>query len=101
MFFSKIHKRINLVLFIVILLFILVVFKISYIQIIEYGKLSKLASSLWNRNLPIEANRGNIYDRNGVELANNLTKSSLVLIPNQIKNKQETAKKLSDIWKSE
>ncbi len=47
--------------------------------------------------MPIEANRGIIYDRNGVELANNLTTTSLILIPSQIKNKGLVAQELSKI----
>ena len=47
--------------------------------------------------MPLAANRGIIYDRNGVELASNITTTSLILIPNQIKDKESTARKLSDI----
>ncbi|MBQ2408388.1 MAG: stage V sporulation protein D [Bacilli bacterium] len=75
----------------------LVLLKVFYIQVIDYGKLSNLADSLWNRNLPIESNRGIISDRNGVILAGNLTTSSLIVIPNQIRNKEEVATKLSEI----
>ncbi|MBQ9181270.1 MAG: stage V sporulation protein D [Bacilli bacterium] len=97
MFFKKIHTRIKIILVVIILLFILVIGKVFYIQVFQYRKLNKYASSLWSRNLPIEANRGKIYDRNGVVLADNLTTVSLVFIPNQIKNKEETAKKISEI----
>ena len=74
-----------------------VIIKVFYIQVLQYKKLNNLASSLWNRNLPIEANRGKIYDRNGVVLADNKTTTSLVLVPNQIKNKKEVTTKLSKI----
>ena len=97
MFFKKIHIRIKIVLLIFIFLFILIVGKVFFIQVIQYDKLKNSANSLWSRNLPIEANRGLIYDRNGLVIATNLTTTSLVLIPNQIKNKEETAKKLSEI----
>ena len=97
MFFKCLHKRIRIVSLIIVLLFILIILKVFYIQFFSYKKLNKLASSLWNRNLPIEANRGIIYDRNGQILADNITTTSLVLIPNQIKNKEETALKLSEI----
>ena len=97
MFYKNIHKRINIVLLIIIFLFALIIGKVFYIQVLNYDKLKNLASSLWSRNLPIEANRGIIYDRNGIVLANNITTVSLVLIPNQIKNKEDTAMKLSEI----
>jgi len=56
-----------------------------------------LSSDLWSRDLPLEANRGLILDRNGKILADNLTTTSLVLIPNQIKDKELTSTKLSEI----
>ncbi|NLL44862.1 MAG: stage V sporulation protein D [Mollicutes bacterium] len=97
MFFKSIHSRIKIILVIIIFLFILIISKVFFIQVINYKRLNKYASGLWSRNLPIEANRGLIYDRNGVVLANNLTTTSLVLIPNQIRNKEEVARKLSEI----
>ena len=97
MFFKNIHIRIKIVLLLIIFLFILIISKVFYIQVFDYKKLNSLASSLWSRNLPIESNRGKIYDRNGVVLADNLTTTSLVLIPNQIKNKKEVTKKISEI----
>lgn len=97
MFFKGIHRRIKIVLLVIILLFIIIIFKVFYIQVISYNKLNSLATSLWNRNLPIEANRGKILDTNGIVLADNLTTASLVLIPNQIKNKEEVAESLAKI----
>ena len=79
------------------MLFFLIIFKVFYIQVFNYKKLNKLAESLWNRNLPIEANRGKIYDRQGVVLADNKTTVSLVLIPNQIKNKEKASIELAKI----
>lgn len=97
MFFKNIHVRIRIVLLVIVFLFLLIIGKVFYIQVISYKKLNGYASSLWSRNLPIEANRGIIYDVNGKVLADNITTTSLVLIPNQIKDKEGTASKLADI----
>lgn len=97
MFFKNIHIRIKLVLLGIFLIFIVIILKVFYIEVIDYKKLNKYASNLWSRNLPIKADRGIIYDRNGEVLADNVTTTSLVVIPNQIKDKKETTKKLSDI----
>ncbi len=97
MFFKSIHKRLKIVSIIVAILFLFIILKVFYIQFFSYKKLNKLASSLWNRNLPIEANRGIIYDRNGKVLAGNITTTSLVLIPNQIKDKEKAASQLAEI----
>ncbi len=97
MFFKKIDERIKIIFLILLILFIFIILRVFYVQMIDYKKLNKYASDLWSRDLPIEADRGLILDRNGVVLADNLTTTSLVLIPNQIKNKQETTKKLAEI----
>ena len=97
MFDKAILARIKIVLVILIICFISIVIKVFYTQVIDYKKLNVLANQLWNRNLPIMADRGKIYDRNGVVLADNITTTSLVLIPNQIKNKEEVAEKLANI----
>lgn len=76
---------------------LMVIFKVFYVQVFDYKKLSNLASDLWSRNLPIEASRGKILDRNGIVLADNVTTTSLVLVPNQIKNKREVTKELAKI----
>lgn len=97
MFFKSIHKREKIILLVIVFLFILIIAKVFYIQVIDYKKLNKYAGSLWSRNLPIEANRGIIYDQNGVVLADNVTTTSLVVIPNQIIDKETTARKISEI----
>ena len=97
MFFKKIDERIKVLFLIMLLLFVFIILRVFYIQMIDYKKLNKYAQDLWSRNLPIEANRGLILDRNGVVLADNLTTTSLVLIPNQIKNKKEVTRNLAKI----
>src|SRR5574344_378721 len=97
MFTKETHSRIKIIMFIIIMLFILIIFKVFYIQVIDYSNLYSKASDLWSRNLPVEGDRGNIYDSTGVLLAANETTASLVLIPNQIENKEEVATKLAEI----
>lgn len=97
MFNKGIHKRIKIVLLIILFIFIIIIAKVFYIEVIDYKKLNSLASGLWSRNLPIEADRGNIYTVDGEAIASNLTTTSLVFIPNQIKNKNLVAEKISEI----
>ena len=99
MFFKDIHMKIRLFFVLVVILFLTIIGKVIYIQVFEYEKLSELSSDLWSRNLPVEANRGIIYDRNGEVLADNVTTTSLVLIPNQIKEKERAVTELSKILK--
>ena len=101
MFFRDIHTRIRFFFLFILCLLIIIVIRVFYIQVFDYQKLSTLAESLWSRELPIGADRGEIYDRNSKVLATNITTTSLVLIPNQIQNKKEVAEKLSEILNSD
>ena len=97
MFFKSIHMRMRIVLIFIFLIFAVIICRVFYIQVFDYKKLNNYASNLWSRNLPIKADRGLIYDRNGIILADNETTTSLVVIPNQIKDKEAVAKKLSKL----
>ena len=97
MFFNTIHKRIKIFFLFVIIMFITIFGKVIYLQVFKYNKLKSGATDLWSRELPIEGDRGIIYDRNLDPLATNLTTTSLVLIPNQIKDKELVSTKLSEI----
>ena len=101
LFFNEIHTRIRYVFLVVAIVLIIAIAKVFYIQVFAYDKLSTLAESLWSRELPISADRGEIVDRNGTLLATNITTTSLVVIPNQIVDKEDAAKKLSDILSSD
>lgn len=97
MFQSLQNNRIRLIFLVVLLVFLLIVIRVFYIQVIEYEKLNDLAENLWSRNLPVQADRGKILDRNGKVIAGNVTTSSLVLIPSQIKDKEKVSKDIAEI----
>ena len=97
MFVDNIHGRIRFIFVVVLIMFVLIVIRVFVIQVINYNKLNDLADNLWSRNLPITSDRGLITDRNGKVLADNITTVSLVLIPNQIKNKEQVSTDLAKI----
>lgn len=97
MFLKDKQARIKIILIGVFLAFLVILGRIFYIQVFSYKKLNTLALSLWQRNLPITAERGRILDRNGKILASNITTTTLYVVPNQIKDKEGTAKVLSEI----
>ena len=97
MFTKKYNERMKFIFLGAVLLFIIIFIRILYVQVFSYNKLSTLSDDLWSRELPISASRGKILDRNGKILADNITITSLIIIPNQIKNPKEVAKTLSDI----
>lgn len=97
--YESIYKRQKVFLVVVIIMFLAIIFKIFFIEYIDYKKINKLASDLWNRELPISADRGLILDRNGKILAGNITTTSLVVVPKQITNKEYASKEISKILK--
>ena len=97
MFNKHIHKRIKIILLIIIFCFIIIICKVFYIQVIDYNKLNDYATNLWSRNLVIGANRGRILTSDNVIIADNTTTVSLVVIPNQIKNRDDVIKDLAKI----
>ena len=96
MFFKKIDERIRIILFIICICFILIIFRVIFVQTVTYKKLYNLADDLWSRELPITAERGKILDRNGNVLADNITSTTLYVIPSQIKDYEETARIISE-----
>ena len=100
MFYKDKHSRIKIVLIGVVLLFVFIFFRIFIIQVFNYNKLSSLALALWQRNLPVTADRGRILDRNGKVLATNITTTTLYVVPNQVVDKEDTATKLASILNS-
>ena len=85
-----------MILFVIVVLLLFVILRVFYVQTVSYKKLSLLSDDLWSRKLPITAERGKILDRNGKILADNITTTSLIVIPNQIVDKEKTTKILSE-----
>ena len=100
--FQKIKNfRIKIILIAVTIISLIILIRIFYLQVFAYSKLNNLATSLWQRNLPVTAERGEILDRNGKVLAMNITTTTIYVVPNQINNKEEAAKKLADILQAD
>lgn len=97
MFQNNFQNRVLFIFGVVVLIFLIIIIRIFYIQVISYDDLKELANNLWSRNLPITADRGKIVDRNGKVLADNITTTSLVVVPNQIEDKEKVAKDISEI----
>ncbi|MFB3881605.1 MAG: peptidoglycan D,D-transpeptidase FtsI family protein [Armatimonadota bacterium] len=70
--------------------------KLFYIQIIQHRSHTTTADEIRDRRWPIEAPRGNIYDRNGRPLALNLKFFSVAADPKLLKtNRRDAAEKLA------
>ncbi|HMM20350.1 MAG TPA: stage V sporulation protein D [Selenomonadales bacterium] len=71
--------------------------RLVYLQFYKSAWLAENAVDQRVREIPVEARRGIIYDRNGKELAVSVSSESVYAIPAEIRNAEETAAKLAAI----
>lgn len=84
------HKRgLLLVLFIIYLVASILMIRIFYLMVIDSERLAKAAKDLHERERVIKAERGKIYDRNGIVLADNMPVCTISVIHNQITEKEK------------
>lgn len=79
-------------------IFCLIFARLIYVQLVFGSELKLRASDQWNREIPIIAGRGYVYDANGQILARNLTTYSIFVRPNAVENAEYTATVLSGIF---
>lgn len=79
------------------LVFITLVGRMSYLQIVAGDYFADKAFRYRMRPTPIQADRGEILDRNGYPLLTNMVCESIYAEPILVKNKPETAKALAPI----
>lgn len=77
-------KRIGIGFIILAALMILLAFRVAWIQIVDADELTQKAIDQQTSDIPIEAKRGSIYDRNGKELATSITCYSLWVRPAEL-----------------
>ncbi len=78
------------------LLFLLIIMgRLAYVQFVKGDWLTGLALDSWSRNVPFEPKRGEILDRNGVPIAMNVSAPTVFVVPKQVKDPSETARKLA------
>lgn len=66
---SKMKKRMSLALVTIISLLFILTLRLAYIMIVKQSEYSAMAEEQWTSEVKIDAKRGRILDRNGVELA--------------------------------
>ena len=90
-------KRLIIVLILACLLFLALIFRTGYLQLVKGEWLTTKATDQQTREIPIEPKRGTIYDKNMKELAVSVTKYTVWCKPVEVKEKENTAKKVSEI----
>lgn len=72
--------------------------RLVYVQLVWGSDLILKAADQWNREIPVIAQRGLIYDRNGEILAGNKTAYSIFVRPNAVVDAEYTATVLSELF---
>ena len=92
-----VKKRLVTVFLFGFLAFVIIDFRLGYVQFIIGKELTEWADESWTRDITFEPERGHILDANKEILAENVTAPSIILAPRQIENPQYTAEKLARI----
>lgn len=93
----KSKKRLVVVMVLACSLFLCLIGRIGYLQLVKGEWLSTKASEQQTREIPIEAKRGTIYDTNMKELAVSITKYTVWCKPVEVKDAEKTSKELAQI----
>lgn len=92
-----VRKRLTWLFLICVLAFLGLIFRLAWIQFVHGDDLQKMAMEVRMREIPVEAMRGNIYDRNGRELVTSVSVDSVYALPHQVKDAAKTAEALAPV----
>ncbi|GGJ86737.1 stage V sporulation protein D [Lentibacillus kapialis] len=92
-----VRKRMITVFLIGLLFFTIIDARLGFVQFIIGDDLMKRADESWSRDITFEPERGRILDRRDEVLAENVSAPSVIVVPKQIKDPQNTAGKIADI----
>lgn len=91
------RNRCFVILIIVLFFTLVLIIRLAFLQIKNHHFYSTLSRHNLLSIIPIEPNRGLIFDRNGVLLAKNVPTFVLSIIPTSVQNLQATIKKLNKL----
>lgn len=92
---SNLQKRFVAIVLIVSTLFVALLGRLFYLQVINNKHLQLLAAEQWLRDLPLSSKRGEIYDANGVSLATTVTTYDIYVRARNVKQPDLLARELS------
>ena len=91
-------KRLLASILLAVFLFTLIFAKLIHVMLVEGKSLQVKALDQWTRDLPNDAPRGQILDRNGVVLAGTATRYNLYVRPNSATDKEGLAQCLAEVF---
>src|SRR5690349_2332734 len=81
--------------------FLAIAVRLVWLQLVDYGEYTQRAARQQQRSIEVSAVRGNIYDRNGNELAMTVNVDSIFAVPSEIPDISGTARLLGRILKTD
>src|SRR5437764_13532626 len=75
--------------------------RLVQLQVLRYGEFHERAQKQQQRTFEVSPRRGNIYDRNGHELAMSVNVDSVFAVPSEVKDQDAAATMLSRILNTE
>ena len=91
------NQRVIIAAVIVVIMTAILLARLAYLQIVNVSHYSLLSENNRVSTLPIPPTRGLIYDRNGILLAQNLPSFTLELVPEHIKDLDQTLAELDKL----
>ena len=92
----SIRRRLSATLLLITFFLCILSGRLLYVQIINSDSLRTLAFEQWTRDLPFNADRGDITDVNGIKLASSMTLYTMYCRPSDVKEAEEIATFVSD-----
>jgi stage V sporulation protein D (sporulation-specific penicillin-binding protein) len=92
-----IKRRVVIVFFAFFAIYLGLIGRLAFIQIINSTEYQQKAVEQWTRDIPIQSKRGVIYDRNSKKLAISATAYEIYVRPAMVKDKDAVANALSEV----
>ena len=94
----KYERRIKVLLGIILFIFLVILIRVGWLQIVEGEKFLRLSQTARLRLIPLANPRGLIVDRNERVIADNTASFSIGVIPESLENPEKTLLKLKSIF---
>lgn len=93
----SLKRRLLAMFLLVSFVFLIIIIRLGYLQLIKGDWLQVKAIDQWTRELPLNALRGDIVDTNGATLASSYTTYDIYIRPSMVKDAKDVAYNISTI----
>ncbi|WP_163579675.1 stage V sporulation protein D [Gracilibacillus saliphilus] len=93
----KVQRRVVTVFLFALIIMAVIVIRLGYVQLIWSDFLIAEAEDLWSRDIVFEPERGKIIDTNEEVLAENVSAPTVMVVPRQVTEAEQTARQLANV----